>query len=136
MSPSLLDTDILSEVQKQKNPQVVLKAAAYLQANQQFSFSAFTRYEVIRGLKWKGATRQLQQFATFCQNSAILPVTEAIFDRAADLWAVTHQAGRPQKDADLIIAATALEHGLVLVTGNTPHFSWSQGLTIEDWRQP
>jgi len=32
--------------------------------------------------------------------------------------------------------ATAIETGRVLVTGNTPHFSWISGLRIEDWRQP
>lgn len=136
MAPSLLDTDILSEVLKQKNAAVLLKAAAYLKAQQQFTFSAITRYEVIRGLKAKSATRQLQQFSTFCQHSQILPLTDAIFDRAADLWVTAHAAGRPQKDADLLIAATALEHGLSLVTGNTTDFSWISGLTLEDWRQP
>lgn len=136
MSPCLLDTDILSEILKQKDPTVVQRAAAYLRAHQQFTFSVFTRYEVIRGLKAKGATRQLAQFATFCAHSAILPVTDAIFDRAADLWGSARAAGRPQKDADLLIAATALEHGLTLATGNTADFSWIPGLAIEDWRQP
>jgi hypothetical protein len=42
----------------------------------------------------------------------------------------------PHADADVLIAATALEHGRVLVTGNTAHFSWIPGLAIEDWRQP
>ena len=136
MPHSLLDTDILSEVLKQKNPTVLQHAAAYLKAQQQFTFSAITRYEVIRGLKAKNATRQLQQFATFCQHSLILPLTDAIFDRAAELWVSTHAIGRPQKDADLLIAATALEHGLALVTGNTADFSWIAGLTLEDWRLP
>ena len=68
MSPSLLDTDILSEILKQKNPTVVLKAATYLQAHNQFTFSAITRYEVMRGLKAKGASRQLSQFETFCKQ--------------------------------------------------------------------
>lgn len=44
--------------------------------------------------------------------------------------------GRPQKDADLLIAATALEHSLSLVTGNTADFSWIATLTLENWRQP
>jgi hypothetical protein len=34
----------------------------------------------------------------------------------------------------LIIAATALETGRALVTGNTAHFGWIPALTIEDWR--
>src|SRR5262245_51820457 len=114
MSPSLLDTDILSEVLKQKNFAVVQKASAYLQIHKQFFFSAITRYEVVRGLKAKNATRQLQRFAVFCQHCRVFALTDAIFDRAADLWASANAAGRPQKDADLLIAATALEHGLVL----------------------
>ncbi len=68
MAPCLLDTDILSEMLKQKSPTVVQKAAAYLQAHQQLAFSAITRYELIRGLKAKGATRQLSQFETFCHQ--------------------------------------------------------------------
>lgn len=136
MPPCLLDTDMLSEVLKQKNTTVLQRATAYLQAHQQFTLSAITRYEVTRGLKAKGATRQLQQFVTFCGHSLILPVTDAIFDRAADLWVSGQAAGTPQQDADLLIAATALEHGLKLVTGNTADFSWIAGLAIEDWRQP
>jgi len=59
-----------------------------------------------------------------------------VVDRAADLWVVAHHGGLPATDADLLIAATALEHGRALVTGNTTHFSWIPGLTVEDWRQP
>jgi len=56
--------------------------------------------------------------------------------RAAELWCDAWAGGHPHDDADLIIAATAREHGRVLVTGNTPHFAWVQGLRLEDWRQP
>jgi tRNA(fMet)-specific endonuclease VapC len=34
---------------------------------------------------------------------------------------------------DLLIAATALVHGLTLVTHNTRHYAGIEGLTIEDW---
>jgi tRNA(fMet)-specific endonuclease VapC len=44
--------------------------------------------------------------------------------------------GQPRSDADLFIAATALEHGRRLATGNTGHFAWITGLGVEDWRQP
>jgi tRNA(fMet)-specific endonuclease VapC len=112
----------------------VRNAVAYLKAHQQFSFSAITRYEVMRGLKSKAASRQLQQFQTFCQHSTILQLSDAIFDRAGDLWVATHSVGRPKGDADLLIAATALIHGFTLVTGNVNDFAWIPGLTIEDWR--
>jgi predicted nucleic acid-binding protein len=132
----LLDTDALSEVLKQKDQTVIKRARVYLQQHQQFVFSSITRYEVTRGLKAKGASRQLRQFATFCLHSDILAITDAILDRAADLWVVAHRAGIPRNDADLLIAATALESGRTLVTGNTVHFSWIPGLVVEDWRQP
>jgi tRNA(fMet)-specific endonuclease VapC len=119
MPLSLLDTDALSVVLKQKHPVVVHKASAYLQHYQEFAFSAVTRYEVVRGLKTKNATRQLQQFATFCQHSLLFAVTDAILDRAADLWVAADKAGLPKNDADLLLAATALEHRRILVTGNT-----------------
>jgi tRNA(fMet)-specific endonuclease VapC len=136
MPASLLDTDILSEILKQKNAVVTARAVAYLHLHQVFTFSAMTRYEILRGLKAKNATKQLQRFAVFCRHSNILPLTDAIFDRAADLWVTTHAVGRPKKDADLLIAATALEHGLNLATGNTQDFSWITWLTLEDWRKP
>jgi tRNA(fMet)-specific endonuclease VapC len=132
--PALLDTDMLSEVFKQKNAKVVQRAADYLKQHGQFSFSAFTFYEILRGLKAKKAAKQLGKFATFCQHSTIFPVTQAILVRAADLWVLGRKGGHPHRDADLLIAATAQQHGRELVTGNTVHFAWIPNLAIQDWR--
>ena len=49
MEAAILDTDILNEVLKQKNQQVVAAASTYLRLHGQFAMSALTRYEVIRG---------------------------------------------------------------------------------------
>jgi len=136
MNESLLDTDILSEVLKQKNATVVQKAAAYLQQHARFAISAMTRYEVLRGLKEKGATKQITQFENFCQHSIVLPITDTVLDRTSDLWVAGRKGGHSHRDADLVIAATALEQGRTLVTGNTSHFAWIPGLVVEDWRQP
>jgi len=136
MQLSLLDTDILSEFLKQRNPVVVRNAADYLAKYQQFAISAMTRYEVMRGLKDKRAVRQLKKFDEFCRNAEVLPITDEILDRTSDLWVEARKGGHPSRDPDLIIAATALEHGRVLVTGNTSDFHWIQGLTVENWREP
>ncbi len=132
----LLDTDMLSEVLRQRHAQVVANATTYLRSHGSFTFSAFTRFEISRGFKEKRATSQLIRFREFCQHSMIIPVTDSVFDRAEDLWAIARRSGRPCGDADLIIAATALDTGRVLVTGNTNHYSWISGLTLEDWRNP
>lgn len=136
MDAALLDTDTLNEVIKQRNPLVVQKSSDYLQQHSQFAISAITRYELLRGLKEKQATKQLVQFEVFCQQSLIVPITEAILDRTAELWVAARRGGFPGKDADLLIAATALETQRVLVTGNTAHFAWVPSLKIENWRTP
>jgi predicted nucleic acid-binding protein len=61
-------------------------------------------------------------------------VLDQILDAAADLWVTGRKQGLGPKDADLVIAATALHHGRALVTGNTSHFVWVPGLTVENWR--
>jgi tRNA(fMet)-specific endonuclease VapC len=131
----LLDTDILSEVLKKKNPRVVQKAADYLAAHQRFELSAITRYEIMRGLKRKRAARQLHKFEMFCQHAVVHDITEEVLDRASDLWAQASREGQSASDPDLIIAATALLNGRALATGNGKHFEWIAGLRIEDWRQ-
>ncbi|QDT52786.1 tRNA(fMet)-specific endonuclease VapC [Caulifigura coniformis] len=135
MSPAvLIDTDTLSEVLKQKNALVVAQAAAYLDEHGRFSFSALTRYEVLRGLTSKGAAVQIAQFEAFCARSEILAIDDAVLTRAARLWALARQMGQSRSDADLIIAATALVHGRPLVSGNTPHFAWIPDLMLLNWR--
>lgn len=136
MAVILLDTDILSEVLKQRDRTVVTHAAAYLQQQGRFTFSAFSRFEVRRGYLSKQATLQLARFDAFCGHCDILPVTDTILDRAAGIWAHARQNGHACGDADVVIAATALEHGLSLATGNLRHFAWVPGLVLVDWRTP
>lgn len=133
MTPkALLDTDILSALLRQR-PAVVSRAIQYLSVYPQYTFSLITRYEILRGLKAKDAKKQLMAFDAFCQSSEIVPVTEAIISRASDLYADLHQRGQLIGDADILIAATALEHGLMLSTNNENHFSRVSGLTIDNW---
>jgi predicted nucleic acid-binding protein len=134
MDPSLLDTDILSEALKQKNSIVVQRTADYLQQFGTLAFSVVSRYEIVRGLKYKHATALLPRFEIICQRSLVLGAPESVFKRAADLWVAARLGGHAAGDADLLIASTALETGRTLVTGNTVHFAWIPKLKLEDWR--
>lgn len=136
MNLAPLDTDTLSELIKARNDSVRQHAVVYTQLHGQLAFSAITRSEILRGYKKQNATTQLARFSLFCQNSLILPVTDAVCDCASDLWADAWQHGHPKHDADLLIAATAIVHQRTLVTGNLRHFSWISGLTPTDWRSP
>jgi len=134
MDESLLDTDILSEVLKGKDQQVLATAQQYLNEHQRLAFSTITLYEIVRGMRAKRAARQFTKFLQMVANSDVLPISVPVLLRAADLWAEAGKGGHLRGDADLIIAATALEARRVLVTGNTAHFSWINGLQLTDWR--
>lgn len=134
MDEALLDTDILSEVLKKKDRQVLAMARQYLAEHERLAFSAITAYEIIRGMRAANATRQLGEFLKLIGTSDVFQVGLPVLMRAANLWAEARNSGHPHDDADLIIAATALEARRVLVTGNTGHFSWIKGLPLADWR--
>jgi tRNA(fMet)-specific endonuclease VapC len=134
MEVTLLDTDILSEFLKQRNSAVNERGASYLQEHGQFTFSAFTRFEVRRGFLERQAVRQLGRFDEFCRHSLVLPVTDTVFDQACHLWVTARQGGHPCGDADLLIAATALVHRLTVSTGNVQHFDWIPNLKLVDWK--
>lgn len=136
MDQALLDTDILSEILKAKDQRVLARAKDYLAVYQRFAFSAITFYEVLRGLLAKRASRQLSKFLRTANTSDILPISLPVIRRAAELWAEAQTHGHSRDDADLIIAATALEANRELVTGNSAHFTWIRGLQIVDWRAP
>jgi tRNA(fMet)-specific endonuclease VapC len=65
--------------------------------------------------------------------STILPLTDAIVVRAATIYADLHQRGTLIGDADILIAATGLEHGLVVVTNNESHYQRIAGLRLGNW---
>lgn len=64
------------------------------------------------------------------QHTRILPLTPAISERAMALIDA-HALADGLRLADALIAATALEHGLTLLTGNTKHFTGVEALKIE-----
>jgi tRNA(fMet)-specific endonuclease VapC len=134
MKLSVLDTDILTEIFKRRNRVVAGHAVAYLQTHFQFAFSAMTHFELVRGMRHRKSSRLLQEFHVLEKLSLVLPITEEVLDRAADLWVDARNRGKPHRDADLIIAATALLQDRTLVTGNTPHFEWIPGLALANWR--
>jgi predicted nucleic acid-binding protein len=66
----------------------------------------------------------------------VLPVTQGIAERWAILDGQRQIAGRPLGVADGLIAATALEHGLELVTRNTKDFAGLGLILLNPWGAP
>jgi tRNA(fMet)-specific endonuclease VapC len=131
-SPYLLDTDTLSAILRQ-HPTAFSNAQAYLHLHGHFTFSLITRYEILRGLAVKNATRQQLVFDQFCRANTILPLSDAVIVQGAEIYADLHRRGELVGDADILIAATALVAGYGLVTNNERHFSRISSLTTANW---
>jgi tRNA(fMet)-specific endonuclease VapC len=131
-SQVVLDTDILSLLMR-KNGSVLAKATDYLVQHGQFTISIITRYEILRGLKAKGAEQQASRFEDFCGKNRILPITDAVVLRAAEIYAELYQRGELIGDADILIAASALENGFAIVTNNQEHFKRIKILEVINW---
>jgi predicted nucleic acid-binding protein len=76
----------------------------------------------------KQSERVLRQFL---RTVDVLPLTRRIWRRFARERGDLRRKGQLIGDLDLLIAATALEHQLTLVTGNTQHFARIPGLGLQ-----
>jgi tRNA(fMet)-specific endonuclease VapC len=78
---------------------------------------------------------QIEAFDVFCEANNVLPITDAVIVRASEIYADLYRRGDLIGDADILISASALEHGLEMVTNNTRHFNRITGLVLENWTE-
>ena len=139
MNKALLDTDILSEIIKGIDPNVARNAAAYYQAFGQFTLSAITVMEIVQGFQKNLSVRKLQSFLAQIAAEEVIGFDQADGVLAGRIAGELDRTGRAIGEADSMIAAIALQHGLELVTGNTAHFQRVQQLgyplTLANWRR-
>ena len=130
----LVDTDTLSFYIR-KSPKVVSAAQDYLRKHRNFIFSIITKFEILRGMKAKGATTQLRFFNLLCQQNKIINLNDDIIATASDIYADLYKRGQMIGDADILIAATALQQGIAIVTNNESHFARISGLQVLNWNR-
>ncbi len=121
----LLDTVIISELRKQRPNAGVLRWIAK-QQEEQLYLSVVTLGEIERGIEKcrKGDPEFAEALSVWLETltrlyaERILPISHAVERRWGRLSA---QLGH--ENADLLIAATALTHGLTVVTRNVDDFA-------------
>ncbi len=128
----LLDTNIPSEFTK---PSPDSRVTAWVAAQENLHLSVISIGELRKGFSLlppsKRRTDLEHWFDRFLPLVAtgILPVTEDIASRWGVLSAARQLKGTPLSVADGLIAATALEHDLAVVTRNVKDFA-GLGLTL------
>ncbi|MBD2278290.1 MAG: type II toxin-antitoxin system VapC family toxin [Dolichospermum sp. DEX189] len=135
---TLLDTDILSEVRKGKNPQVVAKAIAYKTIFKKYTISVITVSEVIKGWRKLNRNDRIQEFLIDLPQMEILSLEQKSAELSGLIYADLEKTGQTIGLADVLIAAIAIENNLILVTGNTKHYQKIQSLgyplQLDNWR--
>ncbi|HET7361738.1 MAG TPA: type II toxin-antitoxin system VapC family toxin [Salinimicrobium sp.] len=71
---------------------------------------------------------------TFQKKFNIIPIFPAL-DIYAKEKARLKTKGKTVDDFDILIGATAIYNGLIMVTKNKRHFDRLKGITIEDWTE-
>jgi tRNA(fMet)-specific endonuclease VapC len=72
---------------------------------------------------------------SFLNCVTLLPFGIPEAEKAAEIRAILKSQGQPIGAYDVLIAATAIQHHLVMVTANQREFGQIPGLQIENWRQ-
>ncbi len=130
----LLDTNILSElIKKRPNPNLLS------QLSSRPVHTLYTSMICLMELRYGSALRDdFDRFwAKIVENVVsqiqVIPLGPKEGLIAGDLLARLRKKGQTIGLEDILISATAISHDLVLVSGNTRHFSKIEELVMENW---
>jgi predicted nucleic acid-binding protein len=132
----LLDTSVFSQPIKDKPLPSVIDRWSNLRENA-FCTSAICLAETLQGLRQRDSLKYWRRYRELLENQyLILSFNASVAGTFSVLEADMRRQGKPKTVIDLMIAATACLHGLVLATLNVRDFAEISGLTVEDWSQP
>lgn len=92
MKESLVDTDILSFYFK-GDPKVVNSFNAYLKEFDVINISIITYYEILSGLRYKRAEKQIDEFEEFVSNNSIIHISEESAKLSSTIYADLRNKG-------------------------------------------
>ena len=136
MSTYSLDTDTNTKLLKRHpgNQRVVDRFRLELKRNSSFVICPVVFYEMRRELVFRDATTQLSAFESLVEAMTWKEFSVPVWRRATDLWSALRERGKSHQDADVLIAAHALEYRAVVVTSNVEHFQHT-GAPVDDWSE-
>ena len=137
----LLDTNVVSEVIRPRPDPGVTAWLADADEDRVF-MSVVTLAELRHGVERLVAGRRRARLDQWLRNELplrfdgrILPVDQAVADAWGTVAARHDELGRPIGIMDAFIAATALVHGLTLVTRNASDFESSVHAIVNPWAE-
>ena len=126
----MLDTDIASYLIRGDHPDVTKK---FTELYEKCVISSVTAAELQYGARKRNNRALTQKVQALCDLIQIIPWNEDAAGSYAKLRVELETAGTPIGNMDMMIAASAMAEGAVLITNNTGHFSRIASLKLEDW---
>ena len=139
MTGFLLDTNVLSEFARKGHPDPKVDRWVKITGEDSLFVSVLTLAEIRRGIellpigKRRTQLEQWQDDLLSFFEMRLFPVTKAIADRWAILSAKAQRKGIALANIDGLIAATAIEHDLTLVTRNVRDFAGVNVPLVNPW---
>jgi len=130
---SLIDTDILSYFLKGNKP-VTDNFEIYLKEHPKITISEITYFEILSGLTFKKANKQIEGFETFVSTCEILKLSTTSLRASANIYAELREKGVTIGTADLLISGVAITNNLTLVTNNQKHYQPIANLKTSNWK--
>ena len=126
----LLDTCFLIDLHHEWVKKKPGPATLYLErrGGDEFAVSAVVVLEFLEGYERPADGER------FLEPFPCLAVTKQVARLGSQIRRALRQTGEMIGDFDILIAATALDNGLTLVTDNTRHFARIEGLALEGYR--
>lgn len=130
--PYCLDTNTCIDALRGTRPALASRFAAL--TPEDIRVPAMVRAELVYGaLRSSDPARSKRAVQRLLAPYVLVSFDAEAADHYADIRARLDAEGTPIGPNDLVIAATARAHGLVLVTHNTAEFARVPGLQLEDW---
>lgn len=132
MNGYLLDANIITALIK-RELKIIDKIERLPTNDMPIFISVITYYEIERGLIAVNATRKLEIFNNFLDKYQILFLDDLnIAKKASQIYANLKRRGCLIQDADILIAATAIIHNLILVSNDSDLLRVEE-LILENW---
>ena len=136
MLTHLFDTSVYSQPLRPLPHQAVMLRWRSL-GDEKAAISALCEGEVLFGIRLKGSAKLREAYDRLLRGRLeMLPDDGEVVAVFADLKTDAVKRGRPISDMDLLIAATAKAHHLIVATLNVKHFATLEGVAVEDWSTP
>ena len=141
MSGFLLDTNCISEVVRSKPEPRVLE---WKQAADEtlLYLSVLTLGEIRKGLAWLPQSKRRTHLESWLEvelqarfSGRILPIDAAVADRWGVLAGAAKRRGISLSAIDGLLAATALQHNLTIVSRNVSDFANTQTPILNPWEE-